>query len=234
MATRPKRKYQTTSEQNALHEEFYRELDEEDELFLGNRFVGEVNDANTDYKSDNNEAYIVAEDLEEEPTIDSNVEDLEVEPVEAVTEKGNDELPTKPRFKSLTEVLKEANYSDVPAQTKCTFHYSDAKKTVNIAWTTTKDETIYRKGAENIRKGKAGPRGIAKNAKTPLESLELFLTDENIDKPVIYTNASIQLLLEKFEDLLEDSDKYPHFKLVDRIDMKPFITEYSIYEQRFD
>ena len=218
MATRPKQKYQTTREQNALLEEFYRELDEEDQLFLGNRFVGEQNDTDTDYDSDNNEADIAAEDLEEEPTIDSNVEDLEVKPVEAVIEQGNDELPTKQKFKNLTEVLNEANYSDVPAQKKRTFHYSDAKKTVNIAWTTTKDYTIHRKGTENIRKGKAGPRGIAKNAKTPLESLELFLTDEMIDKLVIYTNASIQPLLEEFEDLLEDSDKYPHFKLVDRID----------------
>ena len=106
---------------------------------------------------------------------------------------------------------------------KRAFQYSDAKKTVNIAWTTTKDYTIHRKGTENIRKGKAGPRGIAKNVKTPLKSLELFLTDAMIDKFVIYTNASIQPLLEKFEDLLEDSDKYPHFKLVDRIDMKTFI-----------
>ena len=44
-----------------------------------------------------------------------------------------------------------------------------------------------------------------------------------IDKLVIYTNASIQPLLEKSEDLLEDSDKYRHFKLVDRIDMKAFL-----------
>ena len=116
MATRPKRKYQATREQNALLEEFYRELDEEDQLFLGNRFVGEENDTDTDYENDNNEADIVAEDLEEEPTIDSNVEDLEVEPVEAVTEQGNDELPTKQKFKNLIEVLNEANYSDVPAQ----------------------------------------------------------------------------------------------------------------------
>ena len=121
MATRPKPKYQTTCEQNALLEEFYRELDEEDQLFLGNRFVGEEDDTDTDYESDtadiaNNEADIAAEDLEEEPTIDSNVEDLEVEPVEVVTEQGNDELPTKQKFKNLTEVLNEANYSDVPAQ----------------------------------------------------------------------------------------------------------------------
>ena len=95
MARRPKRKYQTTSEQNALLEEYYRELDEEDELFLGNRFEGEENDTDTNYESDNSEANIVAENLEEEPTIDSNVEDLEVEPVEDVTEQGNDELPTK-------------------------------------------------------------------------------------------------------------------------------------------
>ena len=59
MAARPKRKYQTTSEQNALLEEFYRELDEEDELFLGNRFVGDENDTDTDYEIDNNEADIV-------------------------------------------------------------------------------------------------------------------------------------------------------------------------------
>ena len=44
-----------------------------------------------------------------------------------------------------------------------------------------------------------------------------------IDKLVIYTNASIQPLLEKSEDLLEDSEKYRHFKLVDRIDMKAFL-----------
>ena len=128
MAARLKRKYQTTREQNALLEEFYRELDEEDQLVLGNRFVGEENDTDTDYESDNNEADIAAEDLEVEPTIDSNVEDLEVEPVEAVTEQGNDELPTKQKFKNLTEVLNEANYSDVPAQKKRTFHYSDTKK----------------------------------------------------------------------------------------------------------
>ena len=161
--------------------------------------------------------------MEEEPTIVSNVKDLEVEPVEAVTEQGNDALPTKQKFKNLTEVLNEPSYSDVPAQKKRTFHYTDAKETVNMAWTTTKDRTIHRKGAENIRKGKGDPGGIAKNAKTPLDSLELFLTDEMIDNLVIYTNASIQPLLEKFEDLLEDCNKYPHFKLVDRIDMKAFI-----------
>ena len=77
----------------------------------------------------------------------------------------------KQKFKELTEVLNEANYSDVPTQIKHTFHYSDPKKTVNITWATNKEETIHRKGAENISKGKAVPRAIAMNAKTPLELL---------------------------------------------------------------
>ena len=53
--------------------------------------------------------------------------------------------------------------------------------------------------------------------------LELFLTDEMIDKLVIYRIASIQPLLEKFEDLLKDYNKYTHFKLVDWIKMEAFI-----------
>ena len=44
-----------------------------------------------------------------------------------------------------------------------------------------------------------------------------------IDKLFIYTNAPIQLLLQKFKELFEDTNKYPHFKLVDRIDMKVLI-----------
>ena len=59
MATRPEQKYQTTCEQNALLEEFYRELDEEDELFLDNRFVGEQNDTDTDYESDNKDQPLI-------------------------------------------------------------------------------------------------------------------------------------------------------------------------------
>ena len=165
MAMRPKRKYQTTSEQNALLEEFYRELDEEDEPFLGNRFVGEANDTDTDYESDNNGADIVAEDLEEKPIIDSNVEDLEIEPVETVTEQGNDELPNKQKFKNLTEVLNETNSSDVPAQKKRTFHYSDAKKTVIIAWTTIKDETIHRRGMKTFAKVKQAPEVLPRMLK---------------------------------------------------------------------
>ena len=44
MDSRPKRKYTSVREQDALLEAFYQDLDQEDEDFLGNRFIGEDGD----------------------------------------------------------------------------------------------------------------------------------------------------------------------------------------------
>ena len=59
MASRPKQKFTTLHEQDALLEAFYNELDEGEESFLGNRFIDE-DDIGDDYElegeSDNNEA----------------------------------------------------------------------------------------------------------------------------------------------------------------------------------
>ena len=44
MASRPKRKYTSVGEQDALLEAFCQDLDQEDEDFLGNRFIGEDED----------------------------------------------------------------------------------------------------------------------------------------------------------------------------------------------
>ena len=42
MASRLKRKYTSVREQDALLEAFYQDLDQEDEDFLGNRFINPV------------------------------------------------------------------------------------------------------------------------------------------------------------------------------------------------
>ena len=59
MASRPKQKFNTLHEQDALLEAFYNELNEGEESFLGNRFIYEY-DIDDDYKleieSDNNKA----------------------------------------------------------------------------------------------------------------------------------------------------------------------------------
>ena len=58
-ASRPKQKFTTLREQDALLEAFYNKLDEDEESFLGNRFIDE-DDIGDDYDlesgSDNNEA----------------------------------------------------------------------------------------------------------------------------------------------------------------------------------
>ena len=59
MASKPKRKFTTLCEQDALLKAFYNELDQVDKSFLGNRFTDE-DDIDDDYElesgSDNNEA----------------------------------------------------------------------------------------------------------------------------------------------------------------------------------
>lgn len=238
MASRPKRKYVSVREKDAMLEAFYNDLDEEDALFLGNRFVGEDDGDDNDYQasseSDNNEADAEADMTDPEPEIEVEpvAENVEMENAanavneEIVANAVNEEtvdLPKKQRFKNLSEVLNENNYVDVPSQPNRTFKYSDAKKTVNMTWKTKKDRNVHKEGAENIYKNKPGPRGAAKSVKTPLASLKLFFTDEMIMNIVQYTNDSIQPVLERFADLLENSNKYPHFKLVDRIDIEAFI-----------
>ena len=44
MSSRSKRKYTSVHKQDALLETFYQDLDEQDEDFLGNKFIGEDED----------------------------------------------------------------------------------------------------------------------------------------------------------------------------------------------
>ena len=44
----------------------------------------------------------------------------------------------------------------------------------------------------NISKNKPGPRGAIKQVQTPLEPLNLFFTDEMLEKVVKHTNSSIE------------------------------------------
>ena len=44
-----------------------------------------------------------------------------------------------------------------------------------------------------------------------------------IEKIVTHTNDVIETAMERFTDLLEESDKYPHFRKVDKMDISAFI-----------
>ena len=119
--------------------------------------------------------------------------------------------------------MNEDNYAALPPQENRKFLYSDVKKTVNITWNTVSDENVHRRGAENICENVPGPRGTAKYAKTPVEAFTLFFTKSMIKNIVRYTIVVIQPAIERFSDLFEQSDKYPHSRLVDQLDVEAFI-----------
>ena len=127
------------------------------------------------------------------------------------------EVPRRQKFKNLDAVLNEDNCAALPPQENRKFLYSDAKKTVNIIWNTVSDINVHRRGAENICKNVPGPRGAAKDAKTPVEAFTLFFTKSMLNNIVRYT------AVERFLVLFEQSSKYPHFRLVGQLDVEAFI-----------
>lgn len=220
MASRPKRKFVSTRDQERLVQEFYDGLDEDEEYFLGNQFAGE-GDVDNDFDSSNN----TENNSDNEIVHDSNelVENIFEVDEQIRDEEEEVELPRKQKFKNLDEVLDESNYADAPVQPNLTFEYSDARKTVNITWNTVRDANLHRRGAENIMNKQPGPRGAAKYVKTPIEAFQLFFSDDMINNIVLYTNAVIEPVIERFSDVFENSDKYPHFRVVDYIDIRAYL-----------
>ena len=64
---------------------------------------------------------------------------------------------------------------------------------------------------------------VTKCTKTPVEAFALFFIKKIIKNSVHYTNAVVQVGTERFSDLFEQSNKYPHFWLVDQLDIEEFI-----------
>ena len=132
------------------------------------------------------------------------------------------ELPKKQKFKNLEEVLDEDSYFDLLAQRIDTFKYADATNTMKISRETISSQHLLQpNGTVNILKHTPGPRGTAKQVQSPLQSFNLFFTDEMLEQVVTYTNNSIKPAMERF--LLKESDKYPHFRKVDKVDISAFI-----------
>ena len=223
MASRPKRKYTSTCEQEELMRQYYEGFDKDEEIFLGRRFI-DSDDGNNDLvfrsasdDSDNGEisnvTVVDAPESGDEEEMEEHDELIE-DPIE---------LPKKQKFKNLDTVLNEDNYAAFPPEENRKFLYSNAKKTVIITWNTVSDQNVHQRGAENIFKNVPGMRGVAKYAKTPVKVFTLFFTKSMIKNIVRYTNAVIQPAIERFSDLFEQSDKYPHFRLIDQLDVEPFI-----------
>ena len=109
MASRPKRKYTSILQQDALLETFYQDLDQEDEDFLGNRFTGD--DEDNFYPEDSD-----SDGGNDEPAA---LEEPEIDESEMTNDKENnvDEGNDNEHFKTSGDFI---------------FEYSDSKKTVKM------------------------------------------------------------------------------------------------------
>ena len=187
MASGSSRNYRSSRRQDELLEAFYRDLEEEDEDFLGNTFFGDNEDIVMDCSSDSdsdNEADQVADVLDEEP---SGIADCNAE-IEFANNNNDNEIasqvPSTQIFASLEAVLDENNHVDIPIQPSRFFKYANSKKTLKMTWKTQKNPDLHKRGSENICKTRPVPRGASRAVKTPLESFKLFFTDEMVSNIV--------------------------------------------------
>ena len=80
MALRPERKYASVREQDASLDAFYQDFDQDDEDFLGNRFIGEdkddFNPEGSDSDGGNDEPAVVEEPETEESEMKNDKENM--------------------------------------------------------------------------------------------------------------------------------------------------------------
>ena len=109
MASRPKTKFVTSCEREIFLQEFYDNIEENEEQFLGHAFVGD----------EDSDSEFVQSSVSEVQTDDNNKErsyiadDTENFDVDNTVTGEQEELARKQKFKNLDEVLDESNYIDL-------------------------------------------------------------------------------------------------------------------------
>ena len=174
MASRPKRKFVTSREKEILLPQFYDNIEENEEQFLGHAFVGDE-DSDSEFVQSSDSQVQADDNNDERSDIAGDLENFDGDNI-VIGEQ--EEMPRKHKFKNLDEVLNETNYVDLPAQPDLSFSYTDARKTMPINWNTNPENRNLRlRRAKNILINVPSPRGTAKHIQTPIESFRLFFTD---------------------------------------------------------
>ena len=117
MASRPKRKFVTSREREILLQQFYDNIEKNEEQFLGYAFVGDEDSGSEFVESSDSE--VQADDNNKERSdIADGIENFDGDNI-VIGEQ--EELPRKQKFKNLDEVLDGSNYIDLPAQPDLSF-----------------------------------------------------------------------------------------------------------------
>ena len=109
MASRPKTKFVTSREREIFLQEFYDNIEENEEQFLGHAFVGDEDSDSEFVQSSDSEVQTDDNNKERSYTAD----DTENFDVDNTVTGEQEELARKQKFKNLDEVLDESNYIDL-------------------------------------------------------------------------------------------------------------------------
>ena len=109
MASRPKTKFVTSCEREIFLQEFYDNIEENEEQFLGHAFVGDEDSDSEFVQSSDSEVQTDDNNKERSYTAD----DTENFDVDNTVTGEQEELARKQKFKNLDEVLDESNYIDL-------------------------------------------------------------------------------------------------------------------------
>ena len=140
MVSRPKRKFTTLREEDALLEAFYNELGKGAESFLGNRFIDEDN-MDDDYELESGSDKNKAENESGVTEVEQEIEQIEEEDIDMeniVKEKTSNESKNSATIQQIQEfntredVLNVNNYDNAPPQAEHSFDYTDSKKKVKM------------------------------------------------------------------------------------------------------
>ena len=109
MASRPKTKFVTSREREIFLQEFYDNIEENEEQFLGHAFVGDE-DSDSEFVQSSDSEVQTDDNNKERSYIADDTENFDAD--NTVTGE-QEELARKQKFKNLDEVLDESNYIDL-------------------------------------------------------------------------------------------------------------------------
>ena len=76
----------------------------------------------------------------------------------------------------------------------------------------TNQVTTGRMPSRNVIRNRPGATSLARNAKTPVKAWQLFITNRMIEAITLFTNKRIDDFRERFQELLEQSNKYAYYE----------------------
>ena len=170
----------------------------------------------------------VVRDIEDDLVVaEDNIEDAE----EVVTEHKRKLLTYQRLVNSIETALDEHNYElfDIPIEQKTikgqlpdiTSKKKNAKR--EISFTNQPRVVTGRQSSKDVIKNKPGTSASAKHVDTPKKAFDYYLPLAFMEKIKNYSNERIRITLVACSEILKKSDKYPHMKPIDIIDIQAFI-----------